>query len=99
MSKIENMREYRAADGTTWGVDAQLPGASNVLVLFHHPDGRTARKDRYAWLNWQGSEASNVQTRVDEKAARAALDARTVEALFVRSMLVGSGRGPGFSPA
>jgi hypothetical protein len=93
------MRLYKAADGTHWGVDVQLPGASNVLVLFHHPDGHTARKDRYAWLNWEGSEASNVQTRVKPEAARAALDAATIEALFTRSMSVGNGRTPGFLPA
>jgi hypothetical protein len=99
MSKRADMQLYKAADGTHWGIDVQLPGASNVLVLFHHPDGQTARKDRYAWLNWQGSEASDVQTRVDIDAARRALDRATIEALFTRSMLVGNGRTPGFLPA
>ena len=99
MSKISEMKSYRAVDGTTWGVDAKLPGASNALIIFHHPDGRSARKDRYAWLNWHGVEAERVNTRIDLDKVRGALDEGTIRELFTRSMIVDAGKGPAFSPA
>ena len=34
-------RLYKAPDGTHWGAEVSNPGASNALVTFHHPIGRT----------------------------------------------------------
>jgi len=99
MSAIKDMKSYKAGDGTNWGVDVQLPSSSSVLVVFHHPDGRTARKDRYAWLNWQGAEANNAASSVSLDKVRASLDDATIRALFTRSMIIGAGKGPAFSPA
>jgi hypothetical protein len=99
VSRISEMKSFRSPDGTCWGVQAELAGASNALIVFHHPDGRTSRKDRYGWINWRGPEASNVQANLDLKAVHATLTDSLLEALFRRSVLIGSGRGPAFSPA
>jgi hypothetical protein len=92
------MQSFQAADGTNWGVQVQLPGGSNAIVVFHHPDGRTARKDRYVTLNWHGPEANQVTKNVDPAKMLATLDDKTVRDLFTRSVLIGGGR-PAFSPA
>jgi len=39
------MRSFRGPDGTNWGVEVQVPGASNAMIVFHHPGGKTARHD------------------------------------------------------
>ena len=93
------MRSFRTPDGTNWGVEVQLPAASNALVVFHHPDGRTSRKDRYAWIDWHGPEASDVIANIPIDKVRAALDDKLIAELFQRSMLIGSGRGPTLIPA
>lgn len=98
MSKIRDMKPFRTADGTEWGVDAELPTTSAALIIFHHPDGRTSRKDRYAWYQWNGPESRNVKGRIDVAKVRAALDEKAMQELFKRSMLIGSGR-PGFATA
>jgi len=43
---MPKLRSYRSADGTLWGVDVDLPGSSNAIVRFRHPNGRTARLSR-----------------------------------------------------
>ncbi|MGI8546088.1 MAG: hypothetical protein ACR2M1_01955 [Gemmatimonadaceae bacterium] len=98
MTKIKNMIPFRTPDGTTWGVDVELPGFSNALVVFHHPDGSTSRKDRYAWYVWHGPESKDVTARLTLAQVRDRLDDRTVTDLFKRSMLIGSGR-PAFAQA
>lgn len=75
-------------DGTNWGVEVQLPGASNAMVVFHHPGGETARLDRYAWFLWNGPEARSVTSRVAVDKVRAALTPEQTALLFRRSMPV-----------
>ena len=58
------MKSFHGPDGTHWGVEVKVPGASNAMIVFHHPAGKTARYDRYAWLNWSGPEARSVTSRV-----------------------------------
>ncbi len=99
MSRISEMRLFRASDQTEWGIQVELTGASNALIVFHHPDGRTSRKDRYAWINWRGAEASDVRGTVDPIAVQAMLTDQFVASLFRRSMPIGGGRGPAFSAA
>jgi hypothetical protein len=99
MSRISEMKSFQSPDGTTWGVQVELAGASNALIVFHHPDGRTSRKDRYAWINWHGPEATNVQGQIDLTAVRETLTDTRLASLFRRSALIGTGRGPAFSPA
>lgn len=89
---LRDMRPYRAADGTVWGVDVQLPGASNAMIVFHHPDGRSARKDRYAWYDWHGVEAGDVTANIPAAKVREALTDAEVADLFRRSMAIGTGR-------
>jgi hypothetical protein len=93
------MRSFKAPDGTNWGVEVQLPAASNALIVFHHPDGRTSRKDRYAWLDWHGPEATNVTANIAIDKVRSALNDTLIRELFTRSMLIGTSRGPTFSAA
>lgn len=100
MSKIKNMKPFRTPDGTEWGVDVELPGYSSALVVFHHPDGSTSRKDRYSWLDWRGPESQNVTATLDIARLRAALTDETITELFKRSMLIGqSAPRPAFPAA
>ena len=99
MSRISEMKSFVTPDGTRWGVQIEVPGASNALVVFHHPDGRTSRKDRYAWINWHGPEASNVRANLDPEAVLGTLTDAAMASLFKRSVLIGSGRGPAPIPA
>lgn len=94
---IRQMRAFRAPDGTTWGLDVQLPTASKALVVFHHPDGRSARKDRYAWLEWHGPEAMNVRATVPADRMRDSITEPQATALFQQSMPVD--RGPALARA
>ncbi len=80
------MRAYRSPDGTLWGVEARAPGASNIMVVFHHPDASTSRLNRYAWINWKGVESRDVAAQLDEKAVLDALSEAEVARLFRRSM-------------
>ncbi len=98
MSKIADMTPFRTPDGTDWGVEVELPTPSNAMIVFHHPDGRTSRKDRYAWLDWRGPEANNVTAHVPNTKVRAALSQTVLSELFEKSMPIGFGR-PAFSPA
>ena len=35
------MKTYKSPDGVEWKVETALPGSSNIMVMFRHPDGRT----------------------------------------------------------
>ncbi len=88
------LREYVAGDGTQWGVDVTLPGASNVMLVFLHPDGRSARRDRYAWYNVNSPEARNVTARQDPDAVLHGLSDEQIARLFRRSMLISAADSP-----
>ncbi|HEU4631600.1 MAG TPA: hypothetical protein VFS08_17730 [Gemmatimonadaceae bacterium] len=83
------MREFKASDGVRWGVEVRLPGASNAMVVFHHPGGRTSRLDRYAWYVWPGTEALDVTARVSPRAILERLTDADLARLFRRSMPIG----------
>ena len=80
------MREYVAPDGTRWMVEVRTPGASNAMVVFHHPDGATSRRNRYAWHIWRGDEARNVTARLGKRQVIDALSDADLALLFRRSM-------------
>ena len=81
-------KSYSGPDGTTWKVDVLSPGASNAMILFRHPDGNSARLDRYNWIISRGPEARSVTARLDPKKILEGLDAGTIMRLFQRSMTV-----------
>jgi hypothetical protein len=95
---IKDMTPFETPDGTVWGVEIQLPGASSANVIFHHPDPGTSRKDRYARLDWRGPEALNVLGHLDPAKLRASLTDEAITKLFQRSSPVGFGP-PAFAPA
>jgi hypothetical protein len=82
------IRSFTGPDGTNWGVEVQVPGASNAMVVFHHPGGKTARLDRYAWHLWTGPEAKSVTSRVSIERVMSSLTPDVTRMLFRRSMPV-----------
>jgi hypothetical protein len=66
----------------------QVPGASNAMIVFHHPGGRTARLDRYAWDIWNGPESRSVTSRVAADKVMQSLTDEKIALLFRRSMPV-----------
>ena len=82
------MKVFSAPDGTPWSVELGPPGASNALILFRHPDGRTSGRDRYNWLNWPGGESQNVTARLQKERVLSSLGDRELARLFHRSMPV-----------
>ena len=79
------MKSFHSPDGTHWGVEVKVPGASNAMIVFHHPAGKTARNDRYAWLNWSGPEARSVTSRVAAGKIMEQLNEENLAGLFRRS--------------
>ncbi len=88
------MRVFRSSDGIRWGVEVQSPGASNAMLVFHHPNGRTARLDRYAWVQLDQAEASDVTARVDPAKVLDALTDSDLIPLFRRSMRISAATYP-----
>lgn len=86
------IRSFKGPDGTDWGMEVQLPGSSNAMVVFHHPGGKTAGFDRYAWHLWSGPEARSVTSRVSIEKVMASLTPETTALLFRRSMPVSTKR-------
>src|SRR6266498_4254205 len=80
------IRPFRGPDGTNWGVEVQVPGASNAMIVFHHPGGKTARLDRYASEIWNGPESRSVTSRVSADKIMQTLTDEKLRALFRRSM-------------
>ena len=88
------MRTFQSPDGTVWTVVVTSPGASNAMVVFKHPDGRTARRDRYNWYQARTPEARNVTTRLDPKNVLDAITEPQMALLFRRSMLISAADNP-----
>jgi hypothetical protein len=85
---------FESPDGIRWGVEVALPGSSNAMVIFHHPDGRTARKDRYNWYIADTPEARNVTARLRPEAVLDSLTEPQLALLFRRSMLISAADSP-----
>jgi hypothetical protein len=82
------MRNFRSPDGIVWGVDVDLPGSSNAMVIFRHPNGRSSRLDRYNWFISNGPEARSVTARLSPGKVLEALSEVDVARLFRRSMSI-----------
>lgn len=83
-----DMKTYTSPDGITWGVDVDLPGSSNAMVIFRHPNGASARMDRYNWHISHGPEARSVTSRLSPAKVLDALDDAELARLFRRSMRI-----------
>lgn len=82
------MKTFRSPDGVLWNVDVQLPGASNAMVIFHHPDGESSRKNRYNWYISRAPEARSVTSRLSKEKVLESLDEDALSKLYRRSMRV-----------
>jgi hypothetical protein len=82
------MRTWRSPDGITWVVDVTLPGSSNAMVVFRHPDGATARLDRYNWFLSNSPEARSVTSRLTPRKILDSLSDEDLARLFRRSMKI-----------
>ena len=80
------MREIVAPDGVRWRVEVRMPGASNAMLVFHHPSGRTSSLNRYAWYVWPGAESRNVTARLTPKQIFEHVTDEELATLFRRSM-------------
>ena len=85
-SLFPDMRNFRSPDGIFWKVDVDLPGSSNAMVIFRHPNGRSARLDRYNWFISHGPEARSVTSRLIPKDVLKSLSDTDLARLFRRSM-------------
>jgi hypothetical protein len=88
------MRVFQSSDGIRWGVEVQSPGSSNAMLVFHHPNGRTARLDRYAWIQLAGSQSSDVTARRDPATVLSSVSDLDVARLFRRSMRISAAAHP-----
>ena len=87
MSK-KNRTTFRAPDGVVWGVEIDLPGSSNAMIIFRHPDRKSATKDRYNWVISSGPEARSVTSRLEPARVLEGLDQDEIAALFRRAMRI-----------
>ena len=82
------MKTWRSPDGTTWGIDVDLAGSSNAMVLFRHPAGQTSRLDRYNWYISNGPEARSVTSHLSKTKVLESLNDAEIATLYRRSMRV-----------
>lgn len=80
------MKSYRSPDGVLWLVDVALPGSSNAMVIFRHPNGASSRLDRYNWFLSNGPEARSVTARLEPSIVLESLTDADIARLFRRSM-------------
>ena len=90
----KEMRVFKGADGTRWGVDVRMPTASNAMVVFRHPGGDSSGLNRYAWHQWHGPEARSVTSRVTSDAVMKTHSDDVLSLLFRRSMPISAGSDP-----
>lgn len=90
----KNMRLFNGPDGTHWGVEVKMPTASNAMIVFHHPGGKTSGNDRYSWHQWHGPEARSVTSRVTGDSVMKVLSDDVLALLFRRSMPISAGTDP-----
>ena len=82
------MKAWRSNDGIDWKVDVDLPGSSNAMVIFRHPDGLSARLDRYNWFISNGPEARSVTSRLSAEKILESLTDDALAQLYRRSMKI-----------
>lgn len=80
------MRVWQSPEGINWVIDVDLPGSSNVMVIFRHPGERTGRLDRYGWYISNGPEARSVTSRLDKAKVLESLKDADIARLYRRTM-------------
>lgn len=90
----KDMRVFNGPDGTRWGVEVRMPTASNAMVVFLHPGGKTSGMNRYAWHQWHGPEARSVTSRIKPDAVMKVLSEDVLALLFRRSMPISASGNP-----
>jgi hypothetical protein len=84
-------RHFTSPDGTDWTVEIVLPGATNAMIVFEHPDGATSRHDRYNWVNIAGAGSRNITSTADASSVLEHLTEPQIALLFRRSMPISAG--------
>ena len=82
------MRFFESPDGTRWKVEVKVPCFSSAMISFRHPNGVSARRDRYAWYNSEMPESSDPRARLTPGQVIDALSDRDIARLYRRSMPV-----------
>jgi hypothetical protein len=82
------MKTWRSPDGVDWLVDVDLAGSSNAMVIFRHPNGGSARLDRYNWYLSNGPEARSVTSHLSKSKVLESLDDQALARLYRRSMRI-----------
>ncbi|HEY4219570.1 MAG TPA: hypothetical protein VGM67_20680 [Gemmatimonadaceae bacterium] len=82
------MKSWHSPDGILWGVDVDLAGSSNAMVIFRHPSGASSRLDRYNWFISTGPEARSVTSHLSKAKVLEALSQDDILRLYRRSMKV-----------
>jgi hypothetical protein len=88
---MSKTKDFRAPDGATWTVEITNPGASNAVVVFHHPSGAT-RNDRYAWYLAPPADARKVTATLDKATILERLTERDLQRLFRTSFAISEER-------
>ena len=96
-SRKNAARAFAAPDGVRWTAEVRAPGASQVMVVFLHPDRTRSSLDRYAYWANPGPEAEDVTARLTPATVLRALDDAALGDLFRRSIPITSGT-PRFEP-
>lgn len=82
------MKTWHSPDGLRWGVDVDLPGSSNAMVIFRHPGGASSRLDRYNWFISTGPEARSVTSHLSKAKVLEGLTDEDLTKLYRRSMKI-----------
>ncbi len=82
------MKTWHSPDGIAWGIDVDLAGSSNAMVIFRHPAGASSRQDRYNWFLSHGPEARSVTSHLSPKKVLESLSDADIAKLYRRAMKI-----------
>jgi hypothetical protein len=85
---MATLKTWNAPDGIRWGVDVDLAGSSNAMVIFRHPAGASSRLDRYNWYISNGPEARSVTSHLSRSKVLESLSEEDLTKLYRRSMKI-----------
>ena len=85
---FRDMKSWQSPDGMRWGVEVDLAGSSNAMVIFRHPHGASSRLDRYNWFISTGPEARSVTSHLSKVKVLDGLSEDDLVKLYRRSMKI-----------